>query len=464
MATDLSGIELSASAPLALDAWNGVARGFLTHAADTPDHLNRLLAAEPDRVLPHAVRALFCLTLGRRAMWASAREALARADAAAVRNPPDARERAVLEAARLWLAHRPTRAADVVDRYLDEAPHDAFAMKLVQIIRFSTGDARGMRRSLERTAAAHGADHWARGHHLGARAFAWEETGDYDAALRFGHEAVELNRDDAWAVHAVAHVHEMRADTQAGLLWLEAHEPGWGHCNNFSYHVWWHKALVLLGAGRHREVLALYDSHVRAHRTDDYRDIANATSLLARLMLDGVDVGDRWEELADLAQAHAEDGTLVFGDLHAMLALIGGDRREAQKRLVRSMVVEGPTADGDERVKTRTRPGLALAQGLEAFGEGDHERAARHLLAGQPHMRLIGGSHAQRDVFERIAIEAALRAGRFRDAARLLDERTALCGGHEDAFAAARRDLIETATQGEPPMSHAHGSHAATVN
>ena len=459
MASDLSGVEMTGG-PDALAAWNGVSRGFLTHAASTPDHLQALLRAAPERVLPHAVRALFCLTLGRRAMWATAREAVAEAEAAALANPPDGRERALLDAARLWLAHRPTRAADAVDRYLEEVPCDAFAMKLVQIIRFSTGDARGMRRSLERTAAAHGAGHWAEGLHLGARAFAWEETGDYDAALRFGEEAVGMNRDDAWAVHAVAHVHEMRADTDAGLAWLDAHEAGWGHCNNFSYHVWWHKALVLLGAGRHTDVLALYDSHVRSERTDDYRDVANASSLLARLMLDGVDVGDRWEELADLAEAHAEDGTLVFGDLHVMLALIGGDRRDAQRRLVRSMAAQGD----DERVATRARPGLSLARGLEAFGEGDHVRAAEHLLAGQPHMRAIGGSHAQRDVFERIAIEAALRAGRLRDARRLLDERAALCCGRDDAFAAARREVIEAAGRERCSAGAAHGGHAATVN
>lgn len=451
MASDLNGLEISTDDAAALTAWNGVVRGFLTHAASTPGHLATLLERAPDLALGHAVRALFSLTLGRRAMWGTAREALARADAAARRVTPNARERAFIEAARAWIAHRPTRAADIVDAHLERAPHDAFAMKLVQIIRFSTGDAAGMRRSLERTAAAHGEGHWAHGLHLGARAFAWEETGDYDAALGFGERAVELNRDDAWAVHAVAHVHEMRVDTDRGLAWLEAHEPGWGHCNNFSYHVWWHKALVLLGAGRHAEVLALYDSHVRAERTDDYRDIANATSLLARLMLEGVDVGDRWEELADIAERHAEDGTLVFGDLHAMLALIGGERRDAQGRLVRSMMAADAPDGGSERVATRLKPGLALAQGLEAFGEGDHARAADHLLAGQPHMRAIGGSHAQRDIFERITIEAALRAGRLHEAARLLDERTRLCGGREDAFAAARRGMIEDARAFVPP-------------
>ena len=451
MAIDLSGVEISTGDATALAAWNGVSRGFLTHAAATPNDLALLGEREPDLALAHAVRALFCLTLGRRAMHGRAREALAEADRAALRSPPNARERAFIEAARAWLANRPGRAADILDAHLEREPADAFAMKMVQTIRFSIGDARGMRRSLEATAAAHGADHWAHGHHLGARAFVWEETGEYDRALAFGHAAVELNPDDAWGIHAVAHVHEMRADTAAGLAWLERHEPNWGHCNNFSYHVWWHKALILLGAGRHAEALALYDAEVRAKRTDDYRDIANATSLLARLMLDGVDVGARWEELADLCEAHAEDGTLVFGDLHTMLALIGGNRREAQARLVRSMAVD----EDDECAAVRRRPGRALAEGLEAFGEGDYVRAHRRLSEGQPHMRAIGGSHAQRDVFERIAIEAALRAGRLGDARRLLQARTALCGGREDAFAASRMAVIADAAAPARVLDHA---------
>ncbi|NRB36802.1 MAG: archaeosortase/exosortase family protein, partial [Rhodobacteraceae bacterium] len=78
----------------------------------------------------------------------------------------------------------------------------------------------------------------------------------------------------------------------------------------------WHKALLLLDQGDNDAVLALYDEQVRSEKTDDYRDFSNASSLLMRLELEGVSVGDRWEELAALAETRTDDGCLIFADLH----------------------------------------------------------------------------------------------------------------------------------------------------
>ena len=462
MKTDVDGIEISVGTEDARDAWNGLVRGFLSHGASTPKHLGRLIDLEPHSPLGHATRALMSLTMGRRAMTQTARAALVDAEAAAKNIAPTPRETVLIEAARHWCAGHPDRAAHALDAYLDRVPHDSFAMKMVQAIRFMLGDARGMRRSLTRTAHAYGHDHPAHGFHLGARAFAWEETGDYDRAVDFGSAALEHTEDDAWALHAVAHVHDMRADPKAGLAWLEGRDGSFTHCNNFRYHVWWHKALMLLEQGRHDEALTLYDAEVRREHTDDYRDISNATSLLARLMLEGVDVGDRWQELADLSENNAEDETLTFGDMHTMLALVGDNRKDAQARLIAATARGAKRDDAVGRVMRD--PGVALAQGLEAFGEGDHDRAAPLLASARPHFPTMGGSHAQRDVFERIAIEAQIRAGHLDTARRLLAARSEQRGGHEDSFARSRTALVRQATSlAAEGMSGTHGSHARLV-
>ena len=423
--------------PAAQADWNGVVAGFLEHGRTTPERLAAALGLDPDFAQGHAVKALFSLLLGRRSWTGVARDAMAEAEAAARRRTPNAREGHYLDAARLWLAGHPDRAADRLDALLALWPGDALAMKLVQAIRFVLGDAAGMRRSLARTLLAFGPDHPAHGFHMGARAFAWGETGELDAALRLGEAAVDLNRRDAWGLHAVAHVHDMRADPEGGIRWLDRHGGAWDHCNNFGTHVWWHRALMHLERGDHAEVLRLYDAEVRLARTDDYRDIANATSLLARLLLEGVDVGDRWEELAALSEAHAEDGTLVFGDAHTMLALLGGGRREAARRLRQAFETQGNAARFVDGV--RRDPGRALMRGLEAFAEGDHRLAADDLAAALPRLDTIGGSIAQRDVFHRIAVEAAVRAEDRPLALELLARRGRERGGAEDAFARSRR-------------------------
>ena len=83
-------------------------------------------------------------------------------------------------------------------------------------------------------------------------------------------------------------------------------------------------------------------------------------------------------------------------------------------------------------------PGLAALAGLNAFAEGRYGAAFASLAEARPKMQSIGGSHAQRDVFERMAIDAGLRAGHFDAAESILHERLALRGGHKDRFAESR--------------------------
>jgi tetratricopeptide (TPR) repeat protein len=286
-------------------------------------------------------------------------------------------------------------------------------------------------------------DHPARGYLLGCHAFTLEETGEYAAAERTGRAGVELAPDDAWGLHAVAHVYDMTGQARAGLDWLTGREASWAHCNNFRFHVWWHRALMHLDLGQFDAALAHYDADIRAEKTDDYRDIANAASLLSRLELEGVSVGDRWEELAVLAERRATDGCLAFADLHYMLALCGGARDEAAVALIARM--QSTPRSAGEAQAVISHPGLHIAQGLHAFSSGEYSSAWMHLRAGRADLQSIGGSHAQRDVFDRVTIEAALRGGYMDAAEGLIHDRMARRAGMADGYATARLALIGSA-------------------
>jgi tetratricopeptide (TPR) repeat protein len=293
-----------------------------------------------------------------------------------------------------------------------------------------------MRRSIERVLKAHDADHALRGYALGCHAFTLEETGDYGAAERTGLQALEYAPDDAWGLHAVAHVYDMTAQPDAGIRLIENNCAAWDHCNNFSYHVWWHKALLHMDRGELDVAMALYDTQVREDKTDDYRDIANATSLLMRLELEGVDVAGRWNELADFSQNRTDDGCVVFADLHYMLALAGADRTDAKAEMA-ARFARDAVEIGDMSVRYKD-PGLAAMDGLNAFSEGRYNDAFSNLAAARPTIQTIGGSHAQRDVFERMTIDAGIRAGRVDQAEAILAERLSQRAGNEDRFTATR--------------------------
>ncbi|MEM8775504.1 MAG: tetratricopeptide repeat protein [Pseudomonadota bacterium] len=440
MKSDIFGQPTSLKSDVALTAWNEAMLGFLAHAAITPVHLGKALDEEPAFALGHAVKGMFYILLGRRELMQTAIDAYAAALESSRHGQITNREQKFVAALGVWIEGRPSEAIHLIEQVLHDHPTDALAMKLSHAIRFVLGDSDGMRRSIERVMDAYEHDHAARGYLLGCHAFALEETGDYEKAEIAGRQALWMAPDDAWGLHAVAHVHDMTCNAEKGLEWLTGRESAWAHCNNFRYHVWWHKALMHLDLGQVDTVLELYDAEIRSEKTDDYRDISNATSLLMRLELEGISVGNRWEELSDICETRTEDGCLIFADLHYLMALTGDKKPGATARMLQRIAQDAKS--NDEMASRMSDPGVAAANGLEAFGEGQYENAFTHLCHARGGMQRAGGSHAQRDVFERITIDAGIRAGRLDEAEAILNDRQSKRAGREDGYTAARRNLI----------------------
>jgi len=447
--TDQFGYELTLSDKEAVSAWDEAVKAFLAHGKSTPVHLETCLRLAPDFALGHAARGLFCLLLARRELYATARECLEIARESALHTPLTERETAVVDALDAWLQGYPTRTADILDAMLVKVPEDALTMKLVHGIRFILGDATGMRQSIERVYSAYDEAHPAYGYLLGCRAFSLEETGDYRLAEASGRKGLEFARDDAWGLHAVAHVHDMTGRSEEGAGWLENHPDGWAHCNNFGYHVWWHLALMYLDQGDADKALALYDSDIRKDKTDDFRDISNGASLLVRLELEGVDVGSRWDELALLSDKRAEDGCNVFADLHYLLALLNGGRRMGADRLLAGLKARAKSETDMGHIAAEA--GLPTGLGLEQYRKGNFASAFTLLTSARDNLYIIGGSHAQRDVFERITIDAALRAGFSLEAENLIKSRTRKRGAL-DRFAEQRLEICDKMQRAELVM------------
>ena len=442
MRHDQFGYEISVSSPAALAAWDKMVLAFLAHAAATPEHLGRVLSESPEFAMAHATKGLFCLMLGRSEMNETAQDAYKAALACAREGNPTPREMGYVRGLGAWLDDHLSETLREMEAVLTRWPEDALAMKISHATRFILGDRHGMRASVEALLPAYDAQNPARGYLFGCHAFSLEETGEYARAETAGRMGLSLSPDDAWGLHAVAHVFDMTCNARAGLGWLEGREGAWSHCNNFRYHVWWHKALMHLDQGEIDAVFALYDTEVRQDRTDDFRDISNGTSLLMRLELEGHDVGDRWEELADISERRAEDACLIFADLHYMLALVGDNRETAIKRMMARLQRDAKQTNAGELMARMANPGLSAATGLEAFGEGDYKTAFLNLGRARRSMQLVGGSHAQRDVFERLTIDCAIRAGFLDEAETILEERAAQRAGRLDSYASTRLDLI----------------------
>ncbi|MEM7693847.1 MAG: tetratricopeptide repeat protein [Pseudomonadota bacterium] len=427
-----AGVSVPRSVEGASDEWVALSGAVMRHGRDVADKLGALMAKTPDAPAALGAKGLAMLLLGRRENYE-----IAVACAAHARDVMDGatnHDRAYVNALSAFLDGQPSEAASMFDAALQRHPGDAFALKFAQAIRFLYGDSAGMRVSADAAAPLFSDDHPHAGYVYGCHAFACEETGDLALAEKKGRHGLTLAKDDAWGLHAVAHVHEMRGHAKAGRDWLTGRESVFAGCSNFAHHIWWHSALFELDLGHIDAVLDLYDTRIRAEPTDDYRDVANAVSILMRVESEGVDVGTRWRELAEIAERRLEDGCIVFADLHYLMALLADDREEPANRLIARLSAAN---DGSEFGAVAAGPGASAADGLAALRRGDPERAHDALFNASRRLWQIGGSHAQRDVFVRATIDAALSAGRGEEARRLITERARRRGSF-DGYAMAR--------------------------
>jgi hypothetical protein len=80
--------------------------------------------------------------------------------------------------------------------------------------------------------------------------------------------------------------------------------------NFFAVHNWWHLALYHLELGEIDEALRLFDGPIHGARSKVMLDMIDAAALLWRLLLRGVDVGERWQTVADCFEPSAGAGTM----------------------------------------------------------------------------------------------------------------------------------------------------------
>ena len=129
--------------------------------------------------------------------------------------------------------------------------------------------------------------------------------------------------------------------------------------------------------------------------------------------------------MADVAATKADEHILPFNDLHIMLALSGAGQ-DAKAVASCSSIASHGGATGGTWGPVYSHIARPMADGIAAYGAGDYASAAAKLSSVRYKWSAIGGSHAQRDVFQQILIDATIRSGDTRQAKALLAERTGL--------------------------------------
>jgi hypothetical protein len=211
---------------------------------------------------------------------------------------------------------------------------------------------------------------------------------------------------------------EMECRPREGRDWLASQTAHWMLGNQLVHHLWWHRALMELELGELDAVLESYDQNIRnldepmtRATPDHFIDLQNAPAVLWRLEQMGVDVGDRWRELADKAEArigHVGHPLLVP---HLMMALAATGRGEAAERFLDAL----REAAADTALWTAPAIGDVILPACEAalaHRRGDYARVVDLLAPRREQIRLLGGSNAQRDLFTQMLVDAAMNTSR----------------------------------------------------
>jgi tetratricopeptide (TPR) repeat protein len=414
---DSAGYELSGASARGLAALEEGLHQFRCYIGDPVATVERVLADSPDLVMGQVLKAYLHLLGTEPGALPVARGA----HEAAVALPANDRERRHIQAIGHVIAGRWRAAALALEDLSVEYPRDALALQAGHLIDFFIGDSRMLRDRIARALPAWGKG--VPGYHavLGMHAFGLEETGDYARAEAVGRLSVELEPRDGWGQHAVAHVMEMQGRRRDGIAWMRANPEAWSRDSFFAVHNWWHVALFHLGLGEIDEALALYDGPIFGKASSVVLEMIDASAMLWRLHLRGVDVGNRWDAVARNWEPVASAGNYAFNDMHAMMAFVGAGRVKAADAVLEAQRAAMDTA-GDNAQFTR-EVGHAATRAIRAFGDGDYGATVRLLRPIRSYAHRFGGSHAQRDLLDLTLIEAASRAGQDRLAAALRAER-----------------------------------------
>ena len=416
MTTDLYGLPISADKPETVSAINDFIHGFIAYETKATGII-AAADADPDNALINAYAAMLWMFLEAPVAPSKAAPYLARAQQA---GDATDREKVIIAAVGDWITGDIPALLDRCDTLTDSYPRDVVMLKLAQYHLFYLGDAAGMLRMALKGLPE--ADDIPYTH--GMIAFGYEQCHLLDEAEVAARRAMALRHDEPWAHHALAHVMLTQGRVPEGVAFLESVADTWRSLNSFMRsHNWWHLALFYLSQGRHDDVRHAYDTHIWGLAKDYSQDQVGAVSLLARMDFAGVDVGNRWADVAGHIAARGIDTVNPFLSLQYLYAL-GRTKRAEADLLMRAIEDRAADTSAFDHVAW-AEVALPAAQGLLAHANGDWPDALRLLGQTLPRMSECGGSHAQRDLFEQIHLDALVRDGRASAAQQVLEMRRA---------------------------------------
>ena len=423
IAYDSRGVPVSGASAEAIAGLEAAIDAALAFRGDAIGMIDGVLQEHPDFVMGWLFKAGWMTQAMETRVYGEMLTAIGEAENLLGR--ANERERGHFAAVKAWTDGDFFGAVQKWEAVLTAYPTDLFALTLVHYTDVLLGDVVGQRDVVARVFNLW--DESIPGYEfvLGFYAFGLEENRDFAQAEELGRQALSIRPDHPYAVHAVSHVMEMCGRQAGGIRLMTSYVDRWGS-SNFANHLWWHTSLFHLDLEETGKVLDIFDQHLCADASqgDKYEEL-DAVALLWRLKLLNVDVGKRWEVLADRWTPAAQDTLYAFNDVHAMMAFVAAGRDDAQSQLLSANERYVEMAS-DANVAMSREIGLPFCLAVQDFQAERFNDCVERLLPVRYRTHRLGGSFAQRDIIAWTLLEAALRAKRYDLALGLANERAAL--------------------------------------
>ncbi len=418
---DPRGVPVSYEDITALEDYEAALLQLHRFSYDPTPAMESVIVSHPDFALAQIFCAV-CIASGSAGRYVPEMEAaITRAEEIGNLNE---REQGLIAAVRKRCAGDWRGGQLAIDAVLARYPRDTLALHFGHQLDFLLGDALNLRGRIERILP-----HWDDSnpnysHVLGMYAFGLEECNMFEHAEAVGKEACERDTGDTWAHHAVGHVIEMMGRHEDGIAWYEGRESNWATGDGLSIHNWWHLCLYLMEEENYPRILEIYDAYIAPGGDAEPEPLADSGALLWRLMVQGVDVGDRWVANGDRWRqliADGEGGFYGFNDLHAAMSFAalgwGEDLADLEAKAIAQAGQSHTLGEISREVS------VPVVQGITAYGQERFEDALDLLNAVRPVLARFGGSNAQRDVVDQTMLSAAIRGGLGERAVSLANER-----------------------------------------
>lgn len=321
------------------------------------------------------------------------------------------REKLHVKAVRWWADDQMTQAADIWEEILVDHPTDMLALKFAHDNYFYLGYGPQMRDSIGRVIGKWDKSIPLYGYLYGMYSFGLEETNLFPKAEKIARKGLEINPRDAWSTHSMAHVCEMMGRQDEGIKFMSDTESDWSTCEMLSCHNYWHWALYMIEKGDYEGALGIYDAHIikRAKASGAALDTVDACSMLNRLEMEGASVGDRWNNIFEVVKPHIDDHITSFNDNHILLACLGAKNKEVSDAMMTSIKTYVESQRGTNHDITK-QVGLPICEALVAYDNQEYDKTVDILYPLRYNIWKIGGSNAQRDMYNLVLIHAAMKS------------------------------------------------------